>query len=514
MIKQHLKIANRTSLLAINQTNKVVSALKCHYPGITVTLIPVKTKGDQDQLTSLQDLGQIGIFTKALDDSILSGESDFGVHSFKDYPTILPKGLQVLAVLPRDGYLDAFIPGNGDLNFDKELILLSGSPRRKAQWLRKYPKHQFRGLRGNMATRVAKIKDSDGGIVSAPALDRLGIIPSRMKLLNWMTPAPAQGVIVVIGREDKQLSELFSVINHEETYRQSFVERDFMASVEAGCASPLGALVRNNGKNWSFEGVLLSHDGQNESKIKKIIKPNDWEFCGKYLAKELLENGGKQIMEKIKLDEPHDVLCLKQVTSQDRKKALSSNIKLNDLEVLDLEPQPFNIHSSSYFIVGSSFGAQQLSPRTSQLPEQGFCIGTKSKEILIESGYSGIIECFSTSKKLIDFIKFKELKSITYYGAKNTSEEWSSFKIKHTVTYVNTPKFPKIHRELWDAIAAFSPLGLDSLMHFNQIKTATPIVAIGPATAKAAKTYGFTNVTFAKTSKFVEVLELIQQIKK
>lgn len=144
MQDRKLRIASRTSPLAIFQTHEVIDRLKEFHSEWDFCVVPISTKGDRDQSSSLQNLGQTGIFTKALDDAILEGKADIGVHSLKDYPTNVPRGLKLLAVLPRDGYLDAFIPGNnGKLKKDK-LALLSGSPRRRAFWLNKYPNHSFK----------------------------------------------------------------------------------------------------------------------------------------------------------------------------------------------------------------------------------------------------------------------------------------------------------------------------------------------------------------------------------
>ena len=514
MIRTSLKIASRTSELALYQTNAVISELHLHYPDLLIELVPVKTKGDKDQHTALQDLGQTGIFTKALDDCILSGTTDLGVHSFKDYPTVLPEGLELLAVLPRDGYYDAFIPGDNTLDLNDQLTILSGSPRRKAQWLRKYPNHQFQNLRGNMNTRLAKIKNSGGGIVSAPGLERLNLLPSNATLLKWMIPAPAQGVIAVIGRKSKTLKELLSPLSHQETYRKNTIERDFMSGVEAGCASPLGALVTTQGVNWYFQGILLSEDGKKQVLIQTLVNPKYWKTAGTNFAKELLEKGGKQIMQEIKAKQPLDVLCLKEITLKERQWSLSMGLKLHDINVLTLLPEPFYVAKSLFFIVGSSFGAQQLLPKVNELPEHGFCIGNKAFEILKKSEYNGVLKLFATSDEVLTYIAEKQLNSIIYYGAKNTSADWAHHQIERRITYLNNATFTRLSRQKWDAIAAFSPLGVKSILRHNEIPLETPIVTIGPATAKACKHHGFTNVSSAKVSTFMEVLKLLNPTKK
>lgn len=514
MIKYSLKTASRTSELALYQTNAVIAELKRNYPELSVELVPVTTKGDKDQNTALHNLGQTGVFTKALDDCILSGNADIGIHSFKDYPTTLPEGLELLAVLPRDGYYDAFVPGEDALDLDSPITILSGSPRRKAQWLSKYPHHRVQNLRGNMNTRLDKIKNSGGGIVSAPGLERLNLLPSNATLLTWMIPAPAQGVIAVIGRQSKSLNELLAPLNHRETYRKTFIERDFMSNVEAGCASPLGALVTTIGVEWFFQGILLTEDGEKRVCIERLINPKQWKTAGKYFADILLENGGQQIMQEITVNQPIDVLCLKEITPKQRQQGLLMGLKLHDINVLTLLPKTFSIDKSSFFIVGSHFGATQLLLKAQELPEYGFCIGNKAYEVLRKSKYTGVLKTFASSDEVLNYIDEKQLNSITYYGAKNTSADWESHQIKRCITYTNNAAFTRLSRQKWDAIAVFSPLGIKSILRYNKISRETPVATIGPATAKACKAFGFHNTSYSDISTFTEVLKLINPTKK
>ena len=122
MEDRKLRIASRTSPLALFQTHEVIDRLEENYSDWSFPIIPISTKGDKDQSTSLQNLGQTGVFTKALDDAILSGKADIGVHSLKDYPTNVPRGLKLLAVLPRDGFLDAFVPGNSKKSKEEKRV--------------------------------------------------------------------------------------------------------------------------------------------------------------------------------------------------------------------------------------------------------------------------------------------------------------------------------------------------------------------------------------------------------
>ncbi len=511
MEDRKLRIASRTSPLALFQTNEVVDRLLEIHTDWECSIIPVSTKGDKDQSTSLQHLGQTGVFTKALDDAILEGKADIGVHSLKDYPTNIPKGLKLLAVLPRDGFLDAFLPGNHEKSKEEALTILSGSPRRRAFWLNKYANHRFKDLRGNMHTRVEKILAADGGIVSAPGLERINLLPQNAELLDWMLPAPAQGIMAVIGRDgDTQLEEIVGTINHHQTYICATVERNFMSEVEAGCASPLGALCQPKGGGFSFEGALLSLDGKKKLSVSRKISKNEWRQAGNLAAKELLANGGATLMKEIRRAQPKDILCLKEIDKEQRKLGLEMGLKLHDIEVLNLIPTSFEIEVADIAIVASSFGAEQLKKRQSKMPKKMWVVGQKATDLLINSGYSGKITTYRNSDDLVKAYKEQQPGTAVYYGAERTSQDWVKCGIRHIVTYRNSTKPPHLARQQWDAILVFSPLGAESALAENEFPKNTPVVCIGKRTAKALKKHDFTKVVAAPQPDFTSLLQTLK----
>ena len=511
MDDRKLRIASRTSPLALFQTHEVIDRLKDVHPDWTFSIVPISTKGDKDQNTSLQNLGQTGIFTKALDDAILEGKADIGVHSLKDYPTNVPKGLKLLAVLPRDGYLDAFIPGNNRKSKKHSLTILSGSPRRRAFWLNKYPHHSFKDLRGNMHTRVEKILASDGGIVSAPGLARIDLLPENAELLDWMLPAPAQGIMAVVGRDgDPFLEDCIGQINHSETYICATVERDFMASVEAGCASPLGALCQPTKGGFSFEGALLSLDGQKKLTVCRKVTTTNWQEAGNLAAKELLDHGGAALMEEIRAQQPKDVLCLKEIEQKQRRLALEMGLKLHDVEVLDLVPITFKIKAADIAMVASSFGAEQLKSHIKNLPDIMWVVGQKATDVLRENGYSGRITTYGNSEELVEAYQKEQPCTAVYYGAERTSQTWAERGIQHVITYRNSAKPPRLARQQWDAILAFSPLGAESALAENEFPKNTAVVCIGKRTAEAVKTHDFSKVIAAPKPDFTTLLQTLK----
>ena len=511
MENRKLSIASRTSPLALFQTHEVIDRLEEIYSDWIFSIVPISTKGDKDQSTSLQNLGQTGIFTKALDDAILEGKADIGVHSLKDYPTNVPKGLKLLAVLPRDGYLDAFIPGNLRKSKEQALTILSGSPRRRAFWLHKYPHHNFKDLRGNMHTRVEKILAADGGIVSAPGLERINLLPEKAELLDWMLPAPAQGVMAVVGRDgDPQLEEFIGQINHLETYICATVERDFMAAVEAGCASPLGALCRLTDNGFHFEGALLSLDGKTKLTVGRTVRTTEWQEAGQLAAEKLLDNGGAELMEEIRAQQPKDVLCLKEIDKKQRQLALDMGLKLHDIEVLNLVPISFETKAASIAMVASCFGAEQLINRLDQMPKYMWVVGQKATDVLRENGYAGNIKTYRNSGELVQAYREEQPGTAVYYGAERTSQDWEKHGITHIITYENSAKPPRLARQQWDAILAFSPLGAESALAENEFPKNTPVVCIGERTAEAIKTHDFSNVIAASKPDFTNLLQTLK----
>lgn len=291
------RLGSRTSELALWQTNLVQEQLS---ELVATEVVGINTQGDQDRTSPLHEMGGLGVFTKALDEALLTHQIDLAVHSLKDYPSSIPEGLRLFAVLERDYYHDVFIPGKNP-DFSSVLKLASGSPRRKAQWWRKYPHHQFINLRGNMHTRLERMAEVDGGIVSEAGLQRLGILPENHQRLDWMVSAPAQGVMAVVGRaEDEALFQVLQKINHQATWQCAHIERQFMAQLEAGCSAPLGAYACYKGDKIHFKGIVSSLDGQDAVEISEVLNPGSWPDTGKELANKVLNLGGKAIMDKLR----------------------------------------------------------------------------------------------------------------------------------------------------------------------------------------------------------------------
>jgi hydroxymethylbilane synthase len=275
----------------------------------------VKSDGDIILDKPLYELGITGIFTKTLDIAMINGQVDIAVHSMKDVPTALPKGIVQAAVLERANVLDILVH-KGNLDFlDKEATIATGSLRRQAQWWNKYPNHTVVDLRGNVNTRMQKLKDNDwnGAVFAAAGLERLGFINSKEvkspsfggvgEALDWMIPAPAQGAMVVLAMEDDGFTiDAVSQLNDIEAEICTYIERQFLRTLEGGCTAPIGALAKynENDDTIDFKGVLLSIDGKQKLEIDKTVDISEWKKLGFNAAQEIIENGGAELMKEIK----------------------------------------------------------------------------------------------------------------------------------------------------------------------------------------------------------------------
>ena len=299
-----IRIGTRDSELAMWQATTV--SQKLNDLGYKTEIVPVKSDGDIILDKPLYELGITGIFTKTLDVAMISGKVDIAVHSMKDVPTALPQGIVQAAVLKRANVLDLLVhKGSTDFLSSKGTIA-TGSLRRKAQWLNKYPSHQVDDLRGNVNTRLQKLKDNDwnGAIFAAAGLERINLKPSEFINLDWTIPAPAQGAMLVVAMHDDHFSlDALAHLNDVESEITTYIERQFLRTLEGGCTAPIGAIVKYNEHDDTlhFKGVLLSLDGSKKFEIQKDVPIGEWKKLGFFAAKEILENGGEALMNELRL---------------------------------------------------------------------------------------------------------------------------------------------------------------------------------------------------------------------
>ena len=298
-----IRIGTRDSELALWQAHTVQNKLQDL--GYKPEIVAVKSQGDLLLDKPLYELGITGIFTKTLDIAMINGQVDIAVHSMKDVPTALPQGIIQAAVLERANPYDILVYKEHLDFLTSTGTIATGSLRRNAEWLHKYPNHQVVNLRGNVNTRLQKLEENNwnGAVFAAAGLERINVMPKDHIALDWMIPAPAQGAMVVVAMtNDNYTIDALSQLNHIETEICTHIERQFLKTLEGGCTAPIGAYANYNANDDTieFKGVLLSIDGKERLFLDKKIPVSEWKKFGFHSAQELLNNGGRELMEKIK----------------------------------------------------------------------------------------------------------------------------------------------------------------------------------------------------------------------
>ncbi|RFM29732.1 hydroxymethylbilane synthase [Deminuibacter soli] len=303
-----LRIGTRDSQLAVWQATLVQQQLL--QLGVQSELVYIKSEGDIDLVTPLYAIGVQGVFTRTLDAALLGNKIDIAVHSMKDVPTQLAQGIQQAAVLQRASYKDLLV-FKGDTSFlndaQSTAVIATSSIRRKAQWLSRYPNHTIENLRGNVNTRLQKVAQNpwNGAIFAAAGLERIAVRPAESIELDWMLPAPAQGAIMVVCREnDTAAAAACAPLHHPATAICTRIERDFLKTLMGGCSTPISALAQIQNDTLYFEGNIFSLDGKQKAETKKSVPytPENPQLTtlGTDAAREVLAAGGKTIAEAIR----------------------------------------------------------------------------------------------------------------------------------------------------------------------------------------------------------------------
>lgn len=309
MSKKVVKVGTRDSILAMWQTQFVVDELKKVTDQYEFEIISLKTKGDKILDVALAKIGDKGLFTKELEVGLLAGEIDFAVHSMKDMPTALPEGLQISSMLKRHNPADAFVSDkyNSFMELPEGAKVGTSSLRRRAQLLHARPDLDIHDLRGNVQTRMRKMRDEnfDGIILAAAGLERLEMFDEIKEELSYdiCLPAVSQGVIGVETREnDEEIIALVQLVNDKQAEICVKAERALLKSLEGGCQIPIGAYAELTEDTVVLEGMVGSLDGKTIIREKISGTHEQCEELGVTLANRLSELGGKAILEEIRME--------------------------------------------------------------------------------------------------------------------------------------------------------------------------------------------------------------------
>ncbi len=293
-----IRIGTRKSQLAQWQADLVKDKLA--EIGVESHLVLIESEGDQDQIKPLYEMGVTGVFTRILDTALLNDRIDIAVHSMKDVPVLLPKGISEYAVLERGETVDILVKNPTYLKSKK---IATSSLRRQAQWLNKYPDFTIEEIRGNVNTRLQKVADNEwlGAVFAKAGLERINVLPDNYEVLDWMIPAPAQGAIMVVGKtENIALTGILNKLNHESTSNCVKIERQILRNLEGGCTAPIAAIVEDMGTLYKVKAGVYSLCGQRKVEVEEYFPKDRIELVAQVVTDQLRKNGGVQIIQEIK----------------------------------------------------------------------------------------------------------------------------------------------------------------------------------------------------------------------
>lgn len=261
-----IRIGTRGSPLALAQAHMTAAALMAAHgwDAAMVTITVIHTTGDRVQDRALAEIGGKALWTKELDAALLDGRIDIGVHSMKDVETTLRAGIALAAMLPRADVRETLIGAASIAALKQGAVVGTSSPRRAAQLKARRPDIITQVLRGNVATRLARVDtgELDATLLAAAGLARLGLAVGHAIPVEDMLPASAQGAVGITARAgDAATAALLAPINHQETGAAVMLERGFLASLGGTCHSPVAALALIDAGHVRFRGQIFAEDG-------------------------------------------------------------------------------------------------------------------------------------------------------------------------------------------------------------------------------------------------------------
>lgn len=300
-------VGSRRSKLALTQTNWVIEQLKQLGAPFEFEIKEIVTKGDKIIDVTLSKVGGKGLFVKEIEHAMLNSEIDMAVHSMKDMPAVLPEGLIIGCVPPREDHRDVLISKNKETfaNLPSGAVVGTSSLRRSAQLLAQRPDLTIKWIRGNIDTRLAKLQteDYDAIVLAAAGLVRMGwasdVITEYLST-DVCLPAVGQGALAVECREsDEELREWLQKLNDIDTERAVYAERAFLRQMEGGCQVPIAGYAHVDERNdIVLTALVASPDGK--ELYKETVSGSDPENVGTTAANLLIKRGAKALIDRVK----------------------------------------------------------------------------------------------------------------------------------------------------------------------------------------------------------------------
>lgn len=302
MTDRRLVLGTRGSALALRQAEEVASALEAHHPELVLERKILRSQGDQISDTPLRAIGGTGLFTGEIERALLAGEIDLAVHSMKDLPTELSEGLLIGAIPPREDVRDVLVSKAGDLEtLPRSARIGTGSLRRRAQLAHARSDLQFEEMRGNLGTRLRKLRESDldAIVLAAAGLRRMAWTHEISAFLPTEICLPAGGqaaLAIEIRAEDTEILHAVAALDDTETRIAVTAERTFLAHLGGGCHAPVGAWARHKGDTLVLEGMAASPDGTILLRDRIEGSPARANHLAASLAARLLDAGGRELV--------------------------------------------------------------------------------------------------------------------------------------------------------------------------------------------------------------------------
>lgn len=517
-----IRIGTRDSELALWQAKTVQQQLE--QLGHKTQLVPVKSEGDIVLNKPIYELGITGVFTKVLDIALLNNHIDIAVHSLKDVPTELPKGIVQAAVLKRGNVKDVLVyKNNEEFLSQKEAVIATGSLRRKAQWLHRYPTHSLVDLRGNVNTRLQKLKDNEwnGAVFAAAGLGRIGLTPEETIPLDWMIPAPAQGAVMIVAlAEDEETRAICAEINHEETQICTTIERQFLRLLEGGCSAPIGALATIKNEEVSFHGVLLSLDGKKKLEVKRVEKLGRHHQIAKYCSDFIVERGGKRLMEQLKPAKKQTKVFSTKTLTETQRHLFKNPITVDSTDFIKISlnriPQHILKTKIENVVITSQNAVESILTNCSSDELQFkniYCVGRRTKK-LIENKIGKVKHSENSAKKLAEhLVEFIDGTEVTFFCSESRLDELpeileeNNIKVNEIEAYKTILDDVKIDEKI-EGIMFFSPSTVKSYMRNNDPDKIA--YCIGETTATEAKKH-FKDVRIARIPTIESVIDLVNE---
>ena len=304
---EHLVIGSRGSRLALWQAEWARKGLLERRPDRSVEIQVIQTKGDRLLSAPFSTMSRKGVFTKEIDNAVLDSRVDLAVHSLKDLPTDLPKGLKIGAVGPRADVRDALVSRKqtGLAGLREGARVGTSSLRRQAQLLHIRPDLRIEGLRGNVETRIRSLttKDLDAVVLAAAGLSRLDLAHTITEYLaaDLILPAPGQGAMAITVREaDEPVSRAVSDLEDPASRRAAAAERSLLRALDGGCQIPIGAWAREDEKGMVLDGLVAMPDGSRIVRGRTEGGPSSAEEIGRTLSGQLLDAGARDVLARVR----------------------------------------------------------------------------------------------------------------------------------------------------------------------------------------------------------------------